>query len=92
MENKFEWRSKYSSTDKPDKQNRWGRVCVFRGYRIAYIDKLPREDDAQIFEVYDYFPFNDNDMPHYTVMEHNLEIAKKNVEKRFTEFLNNCCK
>jgi len=86
----FVWSCRYSSTDEPDKQGRWARTCHYRGYMIAWVDKIVCDGNIINYAVRDYFPSNGNSLPRIGSVTKNYEAAKAGVERRFREFLEKC--
>ena len=86
------WISRYSDTDKPDKNGRWARVAyagkfedskmldtkTIDRWEIAWVKKVPQT--SQVFAQY-LFP------SHGKNMFDTLEEAKKEVEKQFNYFI-----
>jgi len=87
----FCWHPRYSQNEEPDKQGRWARLCFYRGFLIAWISRIEHVQAGKFFTVRDFFPTNGNSDPCYAGKETNFEKAKKGVEKRFNEFLKDCC-
>ena len=87
----FTWINRYSDRDLPDKHGRWARLCFFNSILIAWISRINNENKIMYY-VRDFFPSSGNDMPEYSDIENNFEIAKKSVEKRFDRFAHICNK
>lgn len=85
----FVWSCRYSSTDEPDKQGRWARVCHYRGYLIGWVSRIENKDKI-IYTRNDYFPTSGNDMPYKSEVVKTLEEAKNGIERGFREFLERC--
>ena len=85
--NKFEWVSRYSETDEPDKHGRWARLCYYNGLMIAWIERHELMFGNYIYTVTDYFPSIKNDNPCFVGQHKNFDYAKSDVEKRFVNFL-----
>lgn len=82
----FEWATRYSSTDEPDKQGRWARICHYKDLNIAWVNMI-EHDDKKIFTISGHFPVNGNDMPDYFEKTDTFEKAKEMVESEFMKFL-----
>jgi hypothetical protein len=84
--NGFVWSCRYSSTDEPDNQGRWARVCHYRGYLIGWVSRIDATG-KRVYSRNNYFPTSGNDMPYETVVVKTLEQAKQEIERGFLEFI-----
>lgn len=78
----FEWLSRYSATDKPDRYGRWSRLCYYRGYLIAWVNLVKGK-----FVVSEFFPTSSSDHPFFTGSYQSLIEAKQSVHMRYNCFL-----
>lgn len=85
----FVWSCRYSFTDAPDKQGRWARTCHYRGYMIAWVDRI-KYDDHYIYTVNDYFPSSGNTNLCNNEICFYYNKAQAGVERRFLKFLETC--
>jgi hypothetical protein len=85
----FVWSCRYSSTDEPDKQGRWARMCHYRGLMIAWVYMIVHDDKIN-YTVKDYFPSDGYSLPFKGDITKSYEAAKAGVERRFLEFLETC--
>lgn len=84
--NKFEWRTRYSETDEPDKQGRWARLCYYNGLMIAWVNRHESMFGNFFYTVTDYFPSIKNDNPCFVGKYKDFNYAKSDVEERFNKF------
>lgn len=91
--NGFVWAVRYSDTDVPDKHGRWSRLCYYKGKLICLVSKVVRIDLPTYYKVSDFFPSIQLHNPCYSGVEldKDFETIKKEVEQRFTEFLQVVC-
>lgn len=89
MKNKFIWLPRYSDTDKPDKQGRWARVCFYGDFLICWISRQ-QVNETVMYVVKDYFPSSGDSDPCFIEATEDLEKAKSDAIKRFTDFINAC--
>lgn len=80
------WIARYSDSDLPDKHGRWSRLCFYNGLLISCISRI-NNGNRIMYTVRDFFPSTGNDMPEYSGLENDFEIAKKGVEKRFNNLI-----
>ena len=81
------WRNRYSDSNLPDKHGRWSRLCFYNGLLIAWISMVESIYHGKYYCVKDFFPSTGNDIPQFSGVEKDFEIAKKGVEERFNKFI-----
>jgi len=88
MNNKYEWVSRYSINDLPDKHGRWARLCYYNGLLICWVSRFV-ENDTTIYKVIDFFPSINSSDPRFfdAVTNGDFDVIKKNLEDRFEKFL-----
>lgn len=82
----FNWSTRYSSTEEPDKQGRWARICHYKDLNIAWVNMI-NHDGKRIFSINGHFPVSGNDMPDFMAKADCIENAKIMVEREFLNFL-----
>lgn len=85
--NKITYNTRYSDTDKLDKFGRWARTASYNGIRIAWINKIDKED-KEYYSVSLHFPTLNNDTANEHKVFMSLQEAKEFVSERWKWFLN----
>lgn len=86
----IKYHSRYSETDKPDKQGRWARIATFKDIRIAWISRVEftntKGQQVTRFTAELYFPTLYTDTGIDSKVCESLDESKAFIQERWEWF------
>ena len=87
MGNNLTWINKFSVTDEPDNQGRWGSICKFKNITIGWIIRVDHKNGLYSYLVKGFFPIHKGENPIHTSTWWTPKQAREALEYYWKKFI-----